>query len=267
MGLRALAWLGSLAAEPKRVLVGRAGGNVRKRKTRYQWLHITGTQGPGADITDDTAGRDFGGLAVPANGTEVAQIVDLLEDEAPEEQASGLPMGVYENNEYFIKRIVGKFFIATSQVANATAPEAVLVAAGLFIARSEDSNIITDEPIGAFGTTATRDNYSPFHVENNELPWIWQRTWILSNQKSTVGSGQGNETFPSNTAGYGSVMDGGHIDAKTARRVKKGERLFAIVAARQYPLNATSSTNATVRAYIQYRVLGAMRKGHNRSAF
>lgn len=245
---------------------------AKRRKTRYSWLYNTGTTGPVADVEDDTCGRDFGLIAVPTNGTTALTIIDMLRDLPSDDfvAAGTLPLGVSQNNDYVIKRIVGKFFISvTQQVIPAIAQSAVLVGAGLFVARAEDADIAAGAenlPIGAAVGTGV-DDYSPLRVENIRQPWIWRRNWILSNQLTGAAPGSGLQSFPQTTAQYGSIQDGPHVDAKTGRRVKDGERLFAVVAARSYPLNSTADTSNEVRAYFDYRVLGAMRRGHNRSAF
>jgi len=239
---------------------------ARKRRTRYTWLPNTGTGGPAADIQDTTNGRDFGSLGLPADGTTAVSILDLLDDDATEDLAAG-PLGPIINSEYFIKRIVGKLFVNIEQTTDIATAKAALVGAGIFVARAEDSDSGTPLPIGALTTPQAVDNYSPLRQETIREPWIWRRTWILSNQTSTQGS-TGENLFPQTTAGYGSVLDGGHIDAKTARRVGNDDRLWAIIAIRNYPLNVVSAAGAiTVRAYIDYRVLGASRRARNRSAF
>jgi len=240
---------------------------ARRRRTRYTWLPNTGTVGPAADTQDTTSGRDFGLLAVPTNGTTVVSILDLLDDDATEDNVTG-PLGPIVNSEYVIRRIVGKVFCSVGQTnAGATTP-AVLLAAGLFVARAEDidSSGGVPLPIGALTQAQAVDNYSPLRVETIREPWIWRRTWVLSNQVSTFNEIT-TQSFPRTNADYGSVADGPHIDAKTMRRVGNDDRLWMIVAARNYPLNTTGSAGLDVRAFVDYRVLGATRKARNRSAF
>jgi len=265
-----------LAAEPKRVLDGRAGGSVRrKRKTKYQWLTPTGTVGPSGSAKDFLNGRDFGSITLATNGSSVVSVVDLLTDTPSDDETTRvLPMGVYTNNEYFIKRIVGKFFVGNFPQANDS--PAVLVGAGIFIARAGDADASAGTenfPLGMasavafFGTDAQGVlNFSPLSTEAIQEPWIWRRTWLLGNSSSTSGNGI-TKAWPTTNTGYGSVLDGPHIDAKTARRVKDGERLFACVAAKPWPINSTSDNAASITAYIDYRVLGAPRRGRNHSAF
>lgn len=242
----------------------------RKRKTRYQWLLPTGTVGPAADTDDTSSGR---ALAVnqQANATSSIAIVDLLNDTPSEDVEFGgatlLTMASSTQNEYFIKRIVGKIFIQNSSLA--TGADAVLVGFGIFVARAGDFNDFAGAenlPIGPNTATANVDNYSPLGTNNIREPWIWRRTWVLGNPAQRP-SAAGFAEYPQNTALYGSVLDGPHVDAKTARRVRDGERLWGVLAARAFPLNTASGLSTAVNAYFDYRVLGAMRKGHNRSSF
>lgn len=247
---------------------------MRRRKTRYQWLFNTGSTGPTADIADTTSGRELNVAVVAGGGASSIAVTDLLNDtNSDDETTRALPMGVYQNNEYFIKRIVGKFFCSIVPQANDS--NSALVGLGLFIARAGDEDggaNASFRPIGvsAAATTFGTDpqavlNYSPLSEESIREPWIWRRTWVIGNPTGTQFAAA--RQFPSSTAGYGSVADGGHIDAKTARRVKDGERLFAALAVRAFPVNSTADNAGAVQAYLDYRVLGAPRRARNGSAF
>lgn len=240
---------------------------MRKRRTKYEWFLNVGTTGPAGDVEDDSSGRDFF-LTVPVNGTTTAGVFEVIEDTPSDDQAVGLPMGFYQNNEYIIKRIVGKLFAQVTQVANATNPPAVLLGAGFFVARTEDADSGGPTlPIGASTAAQTVDNYSPLRVENIREPWIWRRTWVLSNVLSTAAAGLQVGAFGRATSDYGSVMDGPHIDAKSVRRVKDGERLWFALAARNYTLNSTCDTSAVVTAHLDYRVLGRRARRQGKSSF
>lgn len=247
----------------------------RKRRTKYHWLFNTGTTGPGAAPNDFINGRDFGTVTPGTNGSTAMVIFDLLNDNPSDDETTRLlPMGVYTNNDYFIKRIVGKIFLSTLTSAS-TAP-ALLVGFGIFVARAGDEDAgagASFRPIGvsAAATTFGTDpqavlNYSPLSLECIREPWIWRRTWILGNP-ANVGGDIASAAFPRTNTLYGSIQDGAHIDAKTARRVKDGERLFGVLAARNFPVNTTTDDQNLVRGYLDYRVLGAPRRSRNRSAF
>lgn len=240
---------------------------MRRRRTKYEWFLNVGTTGPAADAEDDSSVREFS-LTVPVNGTTTCGVFELIEDTPSDDQAVGLPMGFYQNNEYLIKRIVGKLFAQNTQIANATNPPAVLFGAGFFVARTEDADSGGPTlPIGAATAAQIVDNYSPLRVENIREPWIWRRTWMLSNVLSTaVGSAQVS-AYGRTTTDYGSVLDGPHIDAKSVRRVKDGERLWLALAARNFPLNTSADTAAVVNVLLDYRVLGRRTRRQGKSSF
>jgi len=241
---------------------------ARRRRTKYTWLPNTGTGGPVADVQDSTNGRDFGELVSPQDGTTAVAILDLLVDEPSEEIVTG-PIGPIIGSEYFLKRVVGKIFIGNNQQELNITP-AVLVGFGIFVARAEDVDSGGPNlPIGALTQAQAVDNYSPLRQETVREPWVWRRTWILSNLQAPGASlVNGAMNFPANNTDYGSVLDGAHIDAKTARRISQDDRLFAVLAVRNYPLNTIATqAGGSVRAYIDYRALGALRKARNRSAF
>jgi len=238
---------------------------VRKRRTRYQWFYNVGSIGPEADVEDTTAGRDLF-LTVNANGTSNIGIQECILDTSSDESvATNQPLIVTAGNDYFIKRIVGKLFVGVDQISS-TGNNAILIAAGIFVARAGDADDAAgaqDLPIGAQGIGGT-DNYSAIRAENIREPWMWRRTWILSNQLSTTITGQ---RFPRSNAECGSIQDGPHVDAKTSRRVRDGERLFWTASVRNWPLNTLATQETTVRFHFDYRVLGSLRKKHNRSVF
>jgi len=240
---------------------------ARRRRTRYQWLYNTGTIGPGANVEDTSSGRELT-ITTPVNATQSVSIVDLLLDTSSDEQPTTLPLGVYQNNDYVIKRIVGKCFV-NFEAGGATANPAAIVTAGIFVARAGDADDVAGAenfPIGAAGLGAQAvDNYSPNRAETIREPWIWRRQWILGNP--SIPAGVGGQNYPSTSAGYGSVADGPHIDAKTGRRVGSDERLFFVLSSRNYPVNIAGDAAIFIRCWLDYRVLGAMRRTKARSAF
>jgi len=242
---------------------------ARRRKTKYQWLFNTGTIGPAANIEDTHSGRELT-VSAPANGTSAISVADLLLDTPSDEAPVNLPMGVFQNNEYVIKRIVGKCFGAIDQSAAITGgPRRVILTCGIFVARAGDADDgagAENVPIGFLVGNQAVDNYSPNRAETIREPWVWRRQWILENQVVAAGN-PGTASFPTTTAGYGSVADGPHIDAKTGRRVGSDERLFFAASARNFPPNATADDPTIVRVWIDYRVLGAMRRTRGKSAF
>jgi len=240
---------------------------VRKRRTKYQWFTPIGVVGPAGAEGDTSAARDVLQIA-GANGQTTISIIDWLPDFPGPEIIPGVQqtsMAMVQGNDYFIKRIVGKFFCSCEQSQADTIPS-VWVGAGFFVARSDDNDAV-GLPIGASTAALQVENYSPLRQENNNEPWLWRRTWLLGNNVGTTGL-RGTDLYPRTTADYHSVADGPHIDARTARRVHSDERLYFAVATRSYPLNdLTHQAGLNMQWMLECRVLGAMRKTRGKGSF
>lgn len=260
-----------------------------KRRARYTWLPTVGTASPaGPESDDNSSGRSFS-LDIPADGSSNVLISTLTFDEPQEGDKllqSTSPLGTILGNEYFLKRIVGKIFIMHQGGVNSAAgdpslPAAALVGVGFFVARANDESQGADSPIGSASLSERQENYSPLSEDAIREPWIWRRTWVLgnplmrANREGLAFSGvAAQETtfegvfFPPTTAAYGSVADGPHIDAKTARRIKQDERLFFVVATRIWDQSPIPVNNTgLLRGYLDFRLLGALRKARQGSAF
>jgi len=256
-----------------------------RRRARYTWLPTIGTAGPG-EVDDNSSGRTFG-ITVATTGEQTVLISELTFDRPVEGDnltSQATPLGTVLGNEYFLKRIVGKLFAAyrprTNQNNDPSQPTGALFGAGFFIARANDDSQGADSPIGSASASERVENYSPLSEDTIREPWIWRRTWILGNDAMRRQHINPNLTleaidqdaatvFPPSTAGYGSVADGPHIDAKTARRVKQDERLWFVVATRTCPFSdvITPQQSGTIDGYLDFRLLGALRKARQGSAF
>lgn len=259
----------------------------RRRKTRYQWLENLGTTGPvGEDVDDTTSGRDFGTLQAQVTGGSQWRVLPLLADEPSDDATPPVTMVNSFQWDYIIKRIVGKVFIEYQVNTTDALVGQVLTTFGIFVARCDDEQAgvgFNTAPVGtgtiAANATAVRPttalasnatlNYNPVNVDNIREPWIWRRQWILGDR---IGGAQGIAnsaafTYPNCTTDYGSIQDGPHVDAKTARRVRDDERLFAIWTVRSYPVTSNPGAAATLRCWFDYRVLGAARKHRQKGAF
>lgn len=267
----------------------------RKRKTKYTWFPTIGSTivDPSSQPTDNLSGRLFSISVPPDPSTNV--LITALTLDTPQEGndvAVSAPLVTILGNEYFLRRIVGKLF-ATMQGFRSAAndpstPSAALFGAGFFIARANDFNQDNTQPIGSASLDERQENYSPLSEDTIREPWIWRRTWILSNPAfPSITTARVTNTpdavnvantitdfgaFPASTAGYGSVLDGPHIDAKTARRVKQDERLFFAIATTRMPVPGgdpppTFDLAGGITGYLDFRLLGALRKAQNRGAF
>lgn len=273
-----------------------------RRRRKYTWLPVgVGTQLGSEEQDDNAVFANFLSLSVPvqANAPPTVNtiIVPLTQDTPPERQvqyanlaAGGTSfapsnMAFQVGTEYFLRRIVGKFHLVHDAPFNEdndpSFPASAFVGCGIFIARANDardaSGIVTsDLPIGA-GTLDDRNaNYCVFGMDQIREPWIWRRTWLLGNKgpKTPTGAIFGTldsninafTQFPTTTAGYGSVAEGGHIDAKTMRRVSNDDRLFLAISTAPIPF-VLSNNNSQVQGIFDYRLLGALRRSKNRGNF
>jgi len=261
----------------------------KRRRQNVTWFPNLGTAGH----IDSAAysGRSFD-IDVPGTGVVSTLIVPVTMDSPQEtlDVSAGDPLVAIIGSEYLVKRIVGKIHIGKDSQLNTQDPEqtmdAVLVTCGWFCARAGDNSSSTEDlPVGgnANATDAQQTElYGPQHPNVIREPWMWRRQWILGNATAAVtiaGNLQtfpGLANFPETTADYGSVSDGPHFDVKVRRRVSSDDRLWFVVSCRSLisrgnltPIanQATEFTTGKIRGLLDYRILGTLRKAHNRGVF
>jgi len=273
-----------------------------RRRFRGTWFPNLGTDvGSGADEYT-SAGVAFTNLTNQAGTFKPALTLVPLTFDKPLEaiEASGNDERLIEilGNEWSLRRVVGKLYIYTDndiliqdgEVQNTLLTPAVTeVTAGLFVARAgdlRDGGSGADGPIGATSLDRAIDDYSPDDRAVIREPWIWRRQWLLGSElaRAAVNSRtsyatsaldirlrlQAGASFPSSTAGYGSVADGPHVDARTRRRIGNDDRLWLAVLAQPWKVLDTESAptgNGRVVVKFDYRIFGALRKSRQRGAF
>lgn len=267
----------------------------RKRRQKLTWFPTIGTANVAEGAQGNSPAREFS-IVVPAAGTTNTLISPVTfdvpgEDNLLDPEAAG-QLEAALGQEYLIKRIVGKLFLSRTSGAgtidelNVAEIPSLLVGAGFFVARAGDSDTAdtADQPIGTSSLAQVNNNYSPLNEGTIRAPWMWRRTWILGNraiinQMQVIASlngggnnlqpGENGAQFPDTNALYGSVLDGPHFDIKSARRVRQDERLWFVVSVQNLPIgNATGSGNTSiVHGLLDFRILGALRKAHNKSSF
>lgn len=166
--------------------------------------------------------------------------------------------------EYRIRRLLGRMYCSFTAAAGITEnPQlpAVEVGVGLMVRELGD------------GATAFIGSLNPLDGQATEDPWIWKKHWVLGSwpyyqvggTASGVGPGDSYWKFPSSNAWYGSVTDGPQIDQKTARTVKRGQRLVMHLAARPISVGIAGSTEpadhngGSVNFWWNMRVLASLR--------
>jgi len=174
-------------------------------------------------------------------------------------------------NEYRLRRIVGKIFISgTSDEDDDPAENSGLidVAFGFIVIRTDDDG----------SPTTDFNEVNPLQQQSMEDPWIWRRRWLLNPYGNTRAIDAANSglnvpalnVYPNTTSGYGSAVDGPHIDQKTARVIHRQERLYGIVAARVFQFGGDAQTSGKQIQYLlDYRLLASLRpssSGNRRNA-
>lgn len=234
----------------------------RRRKPTVVWLPISGTQNLAQQVIAPLLSGD---IPVEANGGIATTFTALTFDYDAEVilQANQLPsLADFEQSSYRLRRIVGKVFVAMKQEAG-SAPPAVrqaagIIAAGFMVLRVQEQ---TGAPLG------TAAQYNPLNEDNIRDPWIWRRTWILSNGLSGSPSQPQWGEMPFSNVEYGSAYDGAHIDQKTARVIGPEERLFFIVGTQGLDAAAVDEPSH-LRYVLDVRLLASMRRaaGNRRNA-
>lgn len=172
-----------------------------------------------------------------------------------------------EGQDWFLKRIVGKLFVDQQQAPpgdeGATNWKNIFFAAAFFVARAHEENPNVPD--------LDSDEFDPIGSQNVRQPWIWRRTWMLGNNTGIDNTTESEFFFPQGNWQYGSALDGPHIDAKTARRIRREERLWFTCRSVGF-INTLSDPRTVDEPVFQtfvldYRILGAMRKSTNRSTF
>lgn len=208
-------------------------------------------------LTPPTFGAD------PNDGDTV--IAALVKDE-PQGVGASVAEGSLsdiEGSAYRLRRIVGKIFVQSFQDAPvAGQPTQFIVTIGLIVLRVGDDG----QPLNS----STTLGYGPQRLDATRDPWIWRRTWRLANNSANAQSGGILTSPPSNFApgAYGSVFDGPHCDAKTARVISDEERLFLVANALSLDGEEQSQDTGSLLVIWDLRVLATMRKqsGNRRNA-
>jgi len=218
---------------------------------------IIGLDVPGFD---ETTGNNGNTLCIPVVLDKPKGIANTLNTESSLSDITG--------SAYRLRRIVGKIYVETFQVDPATdEPTAFIITAGFIILRVDENGVPTQDAGGG-----NSDSYNPVSLSSTADPWIWRRSWRVSNNFVNL---SGNPplvtTAPSNTFQYsGGNLDGPHVDAKTARVVSDEERLFLVVNGFALDGDGAQSPTAVARVVIitDLRVLASMRRmsGNRRNA-
>lgn len=200
--------------------------------------------------------------------SEVVELLPLVGDAPMASALAGstvTSLADFEGSSYRLRRIVGKVFVAIRQIPLAETVDvevsSQLVTCGIIVLRVDSAG----------APLLPASSYSPLQLDSARDPWVWKRQWALTNTALALTSIDGNQRrslFPDSNCEYGSVMDGPHVDQKTARIISNEERLFFVCStANMFETNAQGFGSA-VRIWGDLRVLASMRsnQGNRRNA-
>lgn len=199
---------------------------MRRRKTRVVWLppdpnnRVNQTLGGVVTQPDQSAQGYYSIHSIGAknqgdfDGAAIALVGDLGNAEGNIIGAAGDSPSLSDlfNSGYHLKRVCGHIFCTTTQLDGGGWSGSCMATAGLQVMRVDNSGV----PVNV--TAAQPDTY-----QNQDNPWIWRRSWMLTNFGSATGI-----RLPwglSNNIG-GSLREGSFVDQKTARIIGIDERLF-----------------------------------------
>lgn len=199
-----------------------------------------------------------------ALGAKTTDLFPIVKDEPQNLTGLTETLSDFEGSAYRLRRIVGKLYVAMRQTVNSVTLQTannVLVTAGFIVLRVDNGG----QPMNSSAPT-----YDVQAIDNQRDPWIWRRTWALTNVPNLNNAAGVTDDIilgnPSNTDAQ-SMVDGPHVDAKTARIISDEERLFLVIST-----TAVDGTDAQVGNQLlvlwDLRVLASMRKqsGNRRNA-
>jgi len=253
---------------------------MRRRKPRVVWLPTTNTFSidDNASSTWSLANVAITGADAQTGGSggqiEVPIVMDGIQSDPLGATSS---LADIESSGYRLRRIVGKVycFMAQSVDFPTIAEDIWGVTAGFMVRRV---NPQTGGSLAAAAAGPPFVEIDPAAIDNSMDPWIWRRSWLLSNYTAdSVGTAvpgtRAQQSLYAHAGGgtnYGRAYPGGnsegpHVDQKTARIVGPEERLFLDVSAT--PI-LTSSVDTSLVIIYDVRVLASMRtnSGNRRNA-
>lgn len=232
---------------------------TRKRKPRVVWLPPDPNNrlgaAPGSEITSTSSAIQgfrelqlstgprgtFDGYVVPVVGDKTNAGAYIIGASAQDHTFDDL-----FTNGYRLRRICGHIWPRMVQRGEAGDGKGInyVVTVGFQVME------VNEGGAPANGEEAVLDSYA-----TQENPWIWRRSWILTNFVTAGASGQTWGTFGPAQGGF-SVREGSIIDQKTARRIGPDQRLFMAVQATS--LEEVTDGQGFIEVCWNYRVLASL---------
>lgn len=258
---------------------------MRKRKPKVVWLpsdinnRLATAPSPATDgsqsqtIIKIFTGNPFG--AVPVT-EEIPIVKDFFVGAAGAGTSLVDPSSTLADiaqSGYRLRRIVGKlsFSVQQKNAVDDGDGSSWMVTAGFIIRRISDLGAgagisLADVAGGAGGLIISTVSF-----DNVMDPWIWRRSWRLNDNLAILSDTTpvpNRDVFPPSNDKYGGgVLDGPHVDAKTARVVGPEERLFLSVTVEGLDGNAQGNPGAILMLG-DLRVLASLKSntGNRRNA-
>lgn len=192
---------------------------AKRARPRVVWLPPTSANSLGNPPIVGNGYQIFAVDVTGATGDFSVGEIPLTIDSQDDPNDPNTSLADIASSGYRLRRIVGKVWCLQGQKSGSSGPCRLIITAGLIIRRSNP----------ALGTSyasldTTGDNQGPGLIQNYSDPWIWRRSWILSdNQTDTITS---LPLTAFDNMDQASALDSAHVDQKTARIVSSEERLF-----------------------------------------
>jgi len=244
-----------------------------RRKPKVVWLPADINNRLGTAPVAATSGQDSQTIihiftGNPLGAVPITEEIPIVKDftQANELLKVETSLADIEQSGYRLRRIVGKLSFAALQNSAVGVADASIfhVTAGFIIRRIDDAGN-SFASVGAAGL-----DISTVTFNNIADPWIWRRSWDLSDNSAAAAALDPNVLAyaPSNVRDYaGGNSDGPHVDQKTARIVGPEERLFLSVTVEGINGSAQGEPGALVMIG-DLRILASMRSntGNRRNA-
>lgn len=234
---------------------------MKRRKQNVVWLPPDTTHGielASNNLSSPTAPAVMSALlTVPVNaspGTYVVGTFPVVGDWANDEgilvnEASGFTLSDLYKSGYRLRRICGQFWAAwINQVdADADAPCNVMVTMAFQVMQTNDNGDPADAEAGI-----------PDIYETTRNPWIFRRSWILTNYAQNP-TGPKLGVITTGNAAF-NVREGTFFDQKTARTVGRDQRLFMCVQVTPLDGDPVGAAEQQIKFWWNFRMLGSLFK-------
>lgn len=223
----------------------------RFRKQRAIWIPVLGTEILGSEEVYHSAA--FSGaqdrVETDRSSGPVTSFFPIVPDFTAGSESSG-DRGTSlhdraQGNNWMLHSIVGSLHLNCDDSLAAGAWKYVEVAAGFFVARSEQGDDASPDLF--------TEEIDPLNADNMSDPWIWQRSWILANPSSTAVL---RDDFPISNVPYSGGDDRGTaVMTKSRRHIRREHRLWFTISSMGWDGEAIGSQAAQIdQPRVQYRL-------------